>query len=39
MLKIWRDADEWGQYKKVGNDVIHIELVKRNKFLLGRCSL
>jgi len=34
MLHIYRDEDEWKTYKKLKDDVLHIELVKRNKVLI-----
>ena len=34
-LQIWRDEDEWANYKTVGSDeVLHVELAKRNQLLL-----
>jgi len=34
MLRIWRDIDEWKDYGKVGDPVVHIDLVKQNKVLV-----
>jgi len=34
MLRVYRDEDEWKRYKKVDDEVVHIELAKRNKALV-----
>ena len=33
-----RDEDEWKNYEKLGDDVIHIELAKRNQVCLLLCE-
>lgn len=34
LLQVWRDADEWSSYTKLGDAVLHIDLAKRNQLLL-----
>jgi phosphopantothenoylcysteine decarboxylase len=33
-VETWTDEDEWNTYKRVGDDVVHINLAKRNSVLL-----
>ena len=33
-VQTWTDEDEWNEYKRVGDDVVHINLAKRNRVLL-----
>ena len=34
LVQTWTDEDEWNEYKRVGDDVVHINLAKRNRVLL-----
>lgn len=34
LVVLWTDADEWLEYKAVGNPVVHVNLAKRNQLLL-----
>lgn len=33
-LEVWRDEDEWADYRRIGDPVLHIDLAKRNSVLL-----
>ena len=33
-VQTWTDEDEWNDYTRVGDDVVHINLAKRNRVLL-----
>ena len=33
-VETWTDEDEWNAYKRVGDDVVHVNLAKRNSVLL-----
>lgn len=34
LVRSWTDSDEWTKYKAVGDDVVHINLARRNKVFL-----